>query len=95
MADKEDSTIVVDAGDSTRYYFDIRESKRGDKFLKITDYNKRSKKRTEMFVWFDHVNNFSKALQKAVAQIQGIADHQCEAGPQGFCVEPTCGKFLH
>ena len=91
---EEDSTIEVDAG-ATRYYFDIRESKRGDKFLKITDYNKRNKKRTEMFVWYDHVNKFSKALQKAVAQIQGISDHQCEAGPQGFCVEPTCGKFLH
>ena len=91
---EEDSTIEVDSG-VTRYYFDIKESKSGGKFLRITDYNKRSKKRTEIIIWHDHVNKFSKAVQKAASQIQGIADHQCEAGPQGFCTEPSCGKFLH
>ena len=103
MTNKEDSnsnlirTIEIDAGDSRKYYFDIRESKDGDKFLTITEYkyNKWRKKRKEILVWYDHANKFSKALQKAVAEIQGIAEHQCEAGTDGFCLEPTCGKFLH
>ena len=44
MTNKEDSnsnlirTIEIDAGDSRKYYFDIRESKDGDKFLTITEY---------------------------------------------------------
>ena len=70
MADKEHSTIVVNAGKSRRYYFDIKESKGGEKYLQITDYSLSRRRGTKIVVWHDHATEFYEGLQEAMAGLR-------------------------
>ena len=70
MADKEHSTVVVNAGKSRRYYFDIKEGKSGEKYLQITEYSLSRRSGTKIVVWHDHATEFYEGLQEAMAGLR-------------------------
>lgn len=59
---------TVSAG-TRLYYFDVRESPKGEDYITITEMNLRTSQRYCIYVYPEDIDNFREALEKAVANV--------------------------
>lgn len=63
-----DHNQTVSAG--TRiYYIDARDDGKGNRYLSIAEMNTRTKERTCIFVYAEHLEAFRRALDEAAANV--------------------------
>lgn len=58
----------------TTYYFDIKKTKKGDKYLKITETGFRDGQKVShrILIFEDHAEEFKNALDEAIGQLQNL-----------------------
>ena len=66
----EEKSWSLNAGANRVYYFNIKTSKNGDKYLKIREYNTQTRKGTGITIWDEHTTKFYSALQEVLAEMK-------------------------
>ncbi len=59
---------TVSAG-SRLYYFDVRESAKGDDYITIAEMNTRTKRRSCIYIYPENIDKFREALDEALANV--------------------------
>ena len=69
MIKKEKITVTVDGGKTRRYYFDVKTTKTGDKYLQINEYNVRNKKGNKIIIFPEYLEKFHLGFGKSVEEL--------------------------
>ena len=67
----EEKDFVYKAG-SRHYYFNCKNTKSGDRYMKIVEYNPKTKERSEIIIWEDHATNFLQSFVTAFEHLRPL-----------------------